>query len=68
MTYLQPDAVVDAADARQAPLLKRRAELEAELELLRAKKPNMSPEEYETTLERLLLELARVDQQLRSKS
>jgi hypothetical protein len=69
VTYLQPDApIVVTGDSELTALLRRRAELESELELLKAKKPNMSPEEYEQRLEAALLELARVDRQIRAKS
>jgi hypothetical protein len=67
-TYLEPDArTAPTADAPVSVLLKRRAELEAELEELKTKKGTMAPEKYEAELERLLLEIARVAQQIRSK-
>lgn len=67
-TFLQPDAVVPAAaDAELSRLLKRRAELESEVEHLRTQKPTITPQQYETELERLLTELARLDRQIRSK-
>jgi hypothetical protein len=68
VTYLEPDArTALPADTPVTVLLKRRAELEAELEELKARKPAMAPEKYEAELERLLLELARIAQQIRSK-
>jgi hypothetical protein len=69
VTYLQPDAAIAAAtDAGLAALLKRRAELETAIELLKARKPAMPADEYERDLERALIELARVDRQIRQKS
>jgi hypothetical protein len=66
--YVQTIAPPAAADAAQASLLKRQAELEVELAALRARRPAMPPVEYDLALERLLLELARVSQQIRTKS
>lgn len=69
ITYLQPDApIVDTGDPELTRLRRRRAEVESELERLRANKTNLSADEYDATLERLLLELARIDRQLRSRS
>lgn len=69
ITYLQPDArIPDTGDAELTRLRRRRAEIESELERLRANKPNVSADEYDAALERLLLELARIDRQLRSRS
>jgi hypothetical protein len=69
ITYLQPDVRIPAtADAELAGLLRRRAELEATVERLRLNKPNLPQEQYERELESLLLEMARVDRQIRSKS
>jgi len=69
VTYLQPDArIPDTGDVEVTRLRRRRAEVESELERLRANKPNLSADEYDAALERLLLELARIDRQLRSRS
>jgi hypothetical protein len=69
VTYLQPDApIVSTTDSELAALLRRRAELESRIELLRARKAGISPDQYETELEALLLELAGVDRQIRAKS
>jgi hypothetical protein len=67
-TYLEPDAATGAADAAVSALLKKQADLEAQVEVLKGRKASMPPEEYATELERLLLELARVSQQIRAKS
>lgn len=69
VTYLQPDApIIATADSELAALLRRRAELETAIDVLRARKANMTPEQYEGELESLLLELARIDQKIRAKS
>jgi hypothetical protein len=69
VTYLQPDApIAETGDSELTSLLRRRAEIESELERLRANKPNLLPDEYEAALEKLLLELARIDQRVRAKT
>lgn len=69
ITYLQPDApIAETGDAQRTALLRRRAELDAALERLRVQKESMSPEEYETALETLLLEIAQIDRRIRSPS
>jgi hypothetical protein len=68
-TYLAPDPRTAApADTELGALLKRKAELEGELEQLRARKGTIPPEQYDADLERLLLEISRVAQQIRTKS
>jgi hypothetical protein len=68
-TYLQPDAVIPAgADAELAGLVRRRGELEAAIDRLRTSKPSMPVDQFEAELEKLILELTRVDRQIRSKS
>jgi hypothetical protein len=67
-TYLQPDLVLPAdADAELARLHKRRSELEAAIERLRINKPSMPADQYESQLERLLLELSQLDRQIRAR-
>jgi hypothetical protein len=69
VTYIQPEApVAQTGDAELTQLLTRRAQAESELELLRARKDAMTAEEYETALEKALLELARVDRLIRSRT
>jgi len=69
VTYLQPDAAVSMpSDSALAALFRRRVELEAQVEELRARKESMSPEQYDAELERLVLEIARISQQIRTKS
>ena len=69
ITYLQPDVrIPPTADTELAGLIRRRAELENTVERLRLNKPNLPQEQYERELESLLLEMARVDQRIRSKS
>jgi len=69
VTFLEaePSAAVDASTPIGA-LQKRRAELETQIEDLKARKASLSPDQYQAELERLLLELARVAQQIRAKS
>ncbi|HZP47125.1 MAG TPA: hypothetical protein VFB07_01225 [Vicinamibacterales bacterium] len=69
ITYLQPDAPVAVpSNAALADLFKRRAELEAEVEALKARKDTMPADQYDAELERLLIEIARVSAQIRTKS
>jgi hypothetical protein len=66
LLHLQPDAPI-AADPALTELLRRRAELESQIEGLKANKPALPAGEYEARLEELLLELARVEQRVREK-
>jgi hypothetical protein len=69
ITYLEPDAPLALpADAGQATLVRRRAELEAQLEALKARKESTPADDYAAELEKILIEIARVGAQLRSKS
>jgi hypothetical protein len=69
ITYLQPEPPLALpADSAQAALVRRRAELESQLEELKARKEHMPPEQYDAELEKLLIEIARVGAQLRTKS
>jgi hypothetical protein len=69
VTFLAPDPRLSApADTPVGALHKRRAELETQIEELKAQKASLPPEQYEAELERLLLELARIAHQIRSRS
>jgi hypothetical protein len=69
VTYVEPEAPLALpADTAQAALVRRRAELEAQLEELKARKESTQPDQYDAELEKLLIEIARVGAQLRSKS
>ncbi len=69
VTYLQPDeAITEAGDAEIAALLRRRAVLETELAQLRVRKSSLPAAEYDAALERTLLEIARIDRRIRTKS
>ncbi len=69
VTYLQPDAPVALpSDRATAELVKRRAQLESEVEQLKARKDQMPADQYDTELERLLVEIARLSAQIRTKS
>lgn len=65
-TYLDSLSVDEAAaTAATAKLLKERTRLEAEIEQLIARKSNMPEAEYETALERLFIELAKVNRSIK---
>jgi len=69
VTYIEPEAPLALpADAAQAALVRRRAELESQLEELKARKEQMPPDQYDAELEKLLVEIARIGAQLRTKS
>jgi hypothetical protein len=69
ITYLQPDAPVALpSDSAAAELVKRRAELQEQVEALKARKDTMPADQYDAELERLLVEIARVSAQIRTKS
>ncbi len=65
-TYLDSLSVDEAAaTAATARLLKERSRLEGEIEQLIARKANMPESEYEATLERLFIELAKVNRSIK---
>jgi hypothetical protein len=67
--YLDPDPGASVGDgAALSTLQKAKADLERRIEELKGRKTSMSPDEYDPELERLLLELARISQQIRTKS
>jgi hypothetical protein len=67
--YLEPDAASAVeGGATLTALQKAKADLERRIEELKARKSAMAPDAYDAELERLLLELARVSQQIRTKS
>jgi len=69
VTYLEPDvALVLPADTALAGLMRRRADLESLLEELKARKESTPPDQYDTDLEKLLVEIARISAQIRAKS
>jgi hypothetical protein len=68
-TFLEPDAKIpESANPELAGLMKRRAEIEAAIERLRADKAAIPPDQYDAELEALLLELTRIDSQLRARN
>lgn len=66
--YLDPEPGTAAADTAVAGLERQRAALERELEALKARKPSMSDEAYQAELERILVEIARLAQEIRRRS
>lgn len=66
--YLESDVTAATGDRALDALINRRTELESQVEALKARKMEMAPERYEAELERLLVELARVSLQIRTKS
>jgi len=69
ITYLQPDvALTLPTNTELAGLVQRQADLQEELEALRARKETTPADQYEVELEKLLVDLARVSIQIRAKS
>ena len=69
VTYIEPDAVLALpSDTVLAGLMRRRADLERQLEELKARKESAPPDQYDADLEKLLVEIARVSAQIRAKS
>jgi len=69
ITYLEPDAALALpADTALAGLVRRRADLETQLEELKARKESTPPDQYDVDLEKLLVEIARIGAQIRAKS
>ena len=65
-TYLDSLSVDEAAaSVATAKLIKARARLEGEIEQLIARKASMQEAEYESTLERLFIELAKVNRSIK---
>jgi hypothetical protein len=65
-TYLDSLSVDEAAaTAATGRLIKERTRLEAEIEQLIARKSSMAEAEYEATLERLFIELAKVNRSIK---
>ena len=69
ITYLEPEpALMLPADTALAVLVKRRAELEMQLEELKARKESTPTDQYDAELEKVLVEIARISAQIRAKS
>ncbi|HKR13508.1 MAG TPA: hypothetical protein VJT15_15695 [Pyrinomonadaceae bacterium] len=65
-TYLDSLSVDEAAaNAATGKLIKERTRLEGEIEQLIARKTNMPETEYEATLERLFIELAKINRSIK---
>ena len=68
VVYLDSKNVAEAAgDVELGRLIKERQRYEEEVEKLKTRKSEMKAEDYEAELERLLVELAKVNQQIKGK-
>ena len=67
-TFLQRDEPGAAVDAELAALLRARADVQSRIERLRAGKSDVPPDQYERDLETLVVELARLERQIRSRN
>ena len=69
VTYLQrDDPAATTTDAELAALLQQRADVQSRIERLRADKANVPADQYDRELEALLVEFARLDRLIRSRS
>jgi hypothetical protein len=67
-TYLQAEVVPAAADDPElARLFERRDTLEAEIDVLTGRRATMTPQAFEASLERLLLDLAEINREIRQR-
>lgn len=66
--YLDPEPGSVSADAALASLERQRARLESQLEDLKERKPTLPEAEYQAELESILVQLAKISRQLRSRS
>ena len=67
-TYIDSRLIGQAGgDAELAALLNKRQQLEEAVERLKARKAEMKPDDYDAELERLLIELAKTNQEIKSK-
>jgi hypothetical protein len=68
VVYLDSKNIEEAAgDVELGRLVKERQRLEEDVEKLKARKSEMKQEEYEAELERLLVDLAKVNQQIKAR-
>jgi len=66
-TYLDSKPIQEASgDADLAKLLERRQQLEDSIAALKAKKAQMEPQAYDAELEKLLIELSKLNQDIKS--
>ena len=68
LLYLDAESPAAANDPELATLIRRRRELEAEAEALKLKKAVMPGTTWEAEYEKLMIELAKVSREIRSKS
>lgn len=66
--YLDPDPGAASGNAVLAELERRRLALEQQLEQLKARRASMSDEQYQAELEKILVELATIAQEIRRQS
>jgi hypothetical protein len=66
--YLDAGVPRASGNTELASLERQRRDVEAQIEALKLRKPVLSDDEYAAALEKLLIELARISQQIRSRS
>jgi hypothetical protein len=66
--FLDPDAPPAGEDAEMAALGRHRAVLQSQLDDLRNRKDSMTAEQYQQELEKLLVQIARIDRRIRDRS
>jgi hypothetical protein len=68
LLHLDAESPAIANNPELAALVKRRRELEAEAEALKLKKASMPAPAWEAEYEKLMLELAKVSREIKTKS
>ena len=66
--YLDPDPDVGGGDAALVALERRRKALGFQLAELKTRRVSMSDEQYQAELEKILIELATITQEIRRRS
>ena len=66
--YLDAGAPASTGNAELVSLERQRRDIEAQIEALKLRKPLLGDDEYAAALEKLLIELARISQQIRTRS
>jgi hypothetical protein len=66
-TFLAPETQPATTDPAVAALIQQRAALQAALDRLRALRDRLPPDQYEAELQRLLVDIARLSQQIRAR-
>ena len=68
LIYLDAGTPRPTGDSELATLERQRRDIESRIEALKVRKPLLNDDDYNASLEKLLIELARISQQIRNRS